>query len=224
VRRYGLNSRAEIAGHTRLSPSTVAARDDGVVDAGLLTPKENTTGGRAPRLLRVGPAQQIFVGGEVGAQRVHFGAFRVDGSLMDRRTVDHVEESPTDFIHSVVTTVEQLIEANRSAVSKGGLAGIGVSMPSPVDRNTGRLSNPVRLPLWNDVDFSAPVAKHFSVPAVVENDATLMALAEHRFTKAHADDMLFIKLGSGIGCGIMVGGNVYRGVSGGAGDIGHVSV
>jgi predicted NBD/HSP70 family sugar kinase len=110
------------------------------------------------------------------------------------------------------------------------LRGIGIGMPGPVDSSTGRMVSPSRMPGWNGLDVAAALASRTGLTVAVDNDANLMALGEFDATAQtpgalSADGQLvFVKAGSSIGCGIVAFGGVYRGHHGMAGDISHVTV
>jgi len=110
-------------------------------------------------------------------------------------------------------------------VARRRVLGIGVAVPSPVHpQRPGKLS-PLLMPAWRDVDVQEQLAAAFGLPVLVDNDANLGALAE-RFWGAGAEgeDLTYIKIGTGIGSGHIIGGALYRGVGGSAGEIGHVAI
>lgn len=104
------------------------------------------------------------------------------------------------------------------------LAGIAMSLPGPVDSRTTRLLSPTRMPGWNGVDVGEVLGAVTGLPFVIENDANAMAVGEYIERDAAFEQMVFVKAGSGIGCGIVVDGAVYRGFRGVAGDISHVAL
>ena len=84
---------------------------------------------------------------------------------------------------------------------------------------------PPIMPGWNQYPVRSVLAQHFGCPVLVDNDVNIMALGEmHAGLARTVDDLLFVKVGTGVGCGIVVDGKVYRGVSGSAGDIGHIRI
>jgi predicted NBD/HSP70 family sugar kinase len=105
------------------------------------------------------------------------------------------------------------------------LVGIGIAVPSPVDpRHPERLS-PLALPDWGGRNALEGLQSRFGVPALVDNDANLGALAEHWWGAGRGfDDFAYIKIATGIGSGHMIGGRIYRGSSGVAGEIGHLAL
>jgi len=102
--------------------------------------------------------------------------------------------------------------------------GVGVGVPGPVEFATGRPVNPPIMPGWDNHPISDELGDHYDAPVLVDNDVNLMALGEHWSTWPDAEHLLYVKVGTGIGCGIVAGGEIHRGAEGAAGDIGHVRV
>ncbi len=102
--------------------------------------------------------------------------------------------------------------------------GIGIGVPGPVEHATGRPRNPPIMPGWDGYPIPERFADRYRVPVLVDNDVNIMALGEHWTNWAGVDHLLFIKVGTGIGCGIVVAGRIHRGAEGAAGDIGHIRV
>ena len=105
------------------------------------------------------------------------------------------------------------------------LHGAGVGVPGPVSFRDGVPVAPPIMPGWDQFPVRSVLSQHLGCPVVVDNDVNIMALGEmHAGLARSVDDLLFVKIGTGIGCGIVVDGQVYRGASGSAGDIGHIRV
>jgi predicted NBD/HSP70 family sugar kinase len=102
------------------------------------------------------------------------------------------------------------------------VVGIGVGIPGPVDVRTGRPVRPPIMPGWHDHPVRERLEDAFGVPAFVENDANLMALGEFSVAAPDCPSLLFVKVATGIGAGMVVDGQLVRGVNGGSGDLGHV--
>jgi glucokinase-like ROK family protein len=105
------------------------------------------------------------------------------------------------------------------------LAGIGVGVPGPVRFREGMPVSPPIMPGWNEYPVRDIIARRFGCPVLVDNDVNVMAVGEHWGGVAKSvENYLFVKIGTGIGCGIIIRGEVYRGIDGCAGDIGHINV
>jgi glucokinase len=118
-----------------------------------------------------------------------------------------------------------IVDSARSLLTQHGLgvAAIGVSCGSPLDRVKGIIQAPPNLATWVDVDIRSFLARAFDAPCQVENDANAGAVAEHRFgAGVGTEHMVFLTLGTGLGAGIIANGGLYLGAKGDAGEIGHV--
>ncbi len=135
---------------------------------------------------------------------------------------------PTEDVEGLDAVVAHMAASLRQALStvKGGrLAAIGIDAPGPVDYARGIVTTPPNLPGWHDVPLASIVGKEFGVPCVLENDANAAALAEHRWGSGRGSQhMLFLTVSSGIGGGIITDGKLYRGASGAAGEVGHMTI
>jgi predicted NBD/HSP70 family sugar kinase len=116
---------------------------------------------------------------------------------------------------------ELLREAERTPAD---VRGIGIGVPGPVAFATGRPVNPPIMPGWDGFSVPGWFADRYDAPVLVDNDVNIMALGEHWSLWRDTDHLLFIKIGTGIGCGIVAGRLIHRGAQGAAGDIGHIRV
>ena len=214
-----------MAALTGLSPSTIAARVESLLSAGyLLEDGEQSGRGRKPRTLSVNADLGVVAAVDIGSRHTRIGFTDLAGTLLG--VVEYSAPDRGDAA-TYLEWLTQRIQSGAAALdhpSHRALRGIGVSIASPVDRTTGKLIHPMHLPGWNSIDPAQTLSSAFGVPVVVDNDATVMALGEHRMHYPRVANMLYIKLGSAIGCGIVIGGELYGGRSGGAGEIGHIPV
>jgi glucokinase-like ROK family protein len=107
----------------------------------------------------------------------------------------------------------------------GSLKAIGMGVPGPVEFKTGRPVAPPIMPGWNDFPIREVLGEDFGCPVYVDNDVNVMALGEQWAGLGRGvPNFLFVKVGTGIGCGIVCNGELYRGADGSAGDIGHIEI
>ena len=116
---------------------------------------------------------------------------------------------------------ELLEEVGRSAAD---VRGIGVGVPGPVEFASGRPVNPPIMPGWDEFPIPDWFDGRYAAPVLVDNDVNIMARGEHRTHWRDTQHLLLIKVGTGIGCGIVADGHIHRGARGAAGDIGHIRV
>jgi len=223
LRDDGPRSRAQLGDGLELSRSKLAVEIDrlvarGIVDtAGLAASR----GGRPSSIVRIA-RQTRFLGIDIGATSID--AAVTDGEL---RVLSHVAE-PMDVRRGpeeVISRALELVGKLRADDVAPGFVGAGVGVPGPVSFAEGVPVSPPIMPGWNLFPVRETFSAELGCPVLVDNDVNIMALGEkHAGNARSADDFLFIKIGTGIGCGIVVDGRVYRGVSGCAGDIGHIRV
>lgn len=225
VRSGRASSRADIARHTGLSPSTVTQRVDALLGAGILREAGEgvSHGGRRPRALEVDATAGVVVAVDLGSHHATFGLFDLSGRLVASRTEAMDIGSGPDRVLAWIAATGEELRAGHAAPGQE-LRGFGLGVPGPVDSTTGRMVSPSRMPGWNGLDVAAELAAITGVTASVDNDANLMALGEHVAAGPGDGQLVFVKAGSSIGCGIVAFGGVYRGHHGMAGDISHVTV
>ena len=223
LRDDGSRTRIELGYATELSRSRLAAALQRlgelqlVETAGLAA----STGGRRSSMVRIARRTR-FLGIDIGASSVDVAVS--DGEL---RVLSHVSE-PMDVRRgpeAVIGRALELIGKLRGDDIAPGLVGAGVGVPGPVSFAKGVPVSPPLMPGWNHFPVRETFSAVLGCPVLVDNDVNVMALGEkHAGNAKCVDDFLFVKIGTGIGCGIVVGGEVYRGASGSAGDIGHIRV
>lgn len=219
-------SRAEIARVTGLSRSTVSAIVEDLLETGLVSFRGagESQGGRPPVILGFEDDALALVGVDLGASHVSVIVTNLRGEARAWRTQNHnVRPDPEGSLALVDELIgETLYDAG---MSDERIVGIGVGVPSPVNPKYPGKVSPLVMPRWRDVDIVARLKAVHSCPVLVDNDANLGALAEHWWGKGvGARDLVFIKVGTGIGCGHIIGGNIYRGATGVAGEIGHLTI
>jgi predicted NBD/HSP70 family sugar kinase len=217
-------TRAELAERTGLARSTVAARVDQLMALGLIAPSGGTsTGGRPPSLFAMNPRSRLVAGVDVGATHVSLVLADLTGEVLaEAAKALEVAEGPEVVLAWVTETVERLVaEQDEHA---GPLAAVGMGLPGPVEHSTGRPTNPPIMPGWDRYDVPGRVQKDLDVPVLVDNDVNIMALGEQQVAFPDTSDLVFVKVATGIGAGIISGGRLQRGAQGTAGDLGHVRV
>lgn len=224
VRSGRATSRAEVARFAGISASTAAARIDELVRLGFLREAGvgESHGGRKPMLLEISPRSGVVGGVDLGTNHGSFGLFDMSGNLRADR---HLDMSIADGPEAVLRWVlEQLKDLAAREPESPTLRGIAIALPGPVDSRTGLLVSPSRMPGWNGIDVAAMMTRLAGIPTLVDNDANLMSVGEYSLVDSAVQDLVFVKAGSGIGCGVIAEGHLYRGSHGMAGDISHVSV
>ncbi|PPF77426.1 transcriptional regulator [Subtercola sp. Z020] len=225
--RAGLaDSKAELAKLTGLSPSTVAARVDELIGLGHVVEVGDgvSRGGRRPRRLALRRDAGIVGCVDLGIDRTSIGLVDFSGELVSRSDIHlDIAEGPDRVLGRVWDECQKLVAADERH-ARLFLRGLSVGVPGPVSRVDGRVIAPSRMPGWNGVDVARLLGDISGVPVLVNNDANLMALGEFASGDRSQPDQVFVKAGSGIGCGIIARGELFVGSRGAAGDISHVAV
>ena len=133
-----------------------------------------------------------------------------------------IADGPEAVLTSIVESATHLVAS--LGRSTGDLAAAGIGLPGPVEHATGRAIDPPIMPGWGGFDVPAWIEDHLGIPALVDNDVNVMAIGERSLAHPDVDDLLFVKVATGIGAGIVSGGTLQRGAQGSAGDIGHIAV
>ncbi|KUG53614.1 ROK family transcriptional regulator [Serinicoccus chungangensis] len=218
-------TRAQLAEETGMARSTIAARVDVLLRMGLVAPVggARSTGGRPPALIAMNPAARVVAGVDVGATHAVAALTDLAGTVLgERRAELDVAEGPEAVLGWVTSVVGELLEDARRPV--GELAAVGLGLPGPVEHSTGRPINPPIMPGWDRYDVPAHLQRTYPVPVLVDNDVNIMALGERGAYLPSVDDLIFVKVATGIGAGIISGSRLQRGAQGTAGDLGHVRV
>jgi len=218
-------TRAQLAEQTGLARSTVAGRLDALLSANLVIPAgdEASSGGRPPARLAFNPAARILIAIDLGATHGVVAITDLAGSiLVTESTQLRIADGPEPILDWVTDTASRLLR--RSGRRKSELAGVGIGLPGPVEHSTGMPINPPIMPGWDRFDVPGYIARRFPVPVLVDNDVNVLAVGEHAESWPGEDDLLFVKVSTGIGAGIISGGRLQRGGQGSAGDLGHVRV
>ncbi|SEM86366.1 ROK family transcriptional regulator [Nonomuraea pusilla] len=215
-------TRSDLARVTGLARSTISQRVDALIERGLVEETETgeSTGGRPPRQLRLHTEEHAFAGVDLGATHCRVALMDISGEILAAcEDPLLIGDGPEEVLAHVDRRLDALLaDAGRP---RAALRAIGMGVPGPVEFATGRPNNPPIMPGWNDY----PIPEYFDGPSVlVDNDVNVMALGEHRHAFPGARHLLFVKAGTGIGCGIVADGKLHRGAQGSAGDIGHIRV
>lgn len=218
-------TRAELAKSTGLARSTVAARVDQLMRMGLITSVADgvSTGGRPPSQFALNPGARVVIAADVGASHATVAITDLTGSVL----AEHSE--PLDIALGPVPVLTWLVESSTRLLEHVGrdpaqVAAVGIGVPGPVEHSTGQPVNPPIMPGWDRFDIPGWLDQHLNAPVLVDNDVNIMALGERAVAWPSTDHLLFVKVATGIGAGLISGGTLQRGAQGVAGDIGHVHV
>lgn len=218
-------TRAELMRETGLARTSVSERLNGLLEARLIIPTSDgaSSGGRPPSRVAFNAASRVVIGVDLGATHGAVGLTDLNGEILaHRRKALEISRGPETVLTWVLETTNKLLIENGR--SREDVLGIGVGVPGPVQHSTGMPIRPPIMPGWDGFDIPKFMAQEFSQPVLVDNDVNVLALGEKAVVWPSVDDLLFIKVATGIGAGVIAGGVLQRGAQGSAGDIGHVQV
>jgi hypothetical protein len=226
VRLGRSRSRSELVVRTGLSRAIVAQRVSELIDRGLVAEGETgpSTGGRPPRQLAfTADAGHVLVA-DLGATSIDVAVTSLDGRILGHHDEPaEIAAGPDACLQRVDELFDQLRASARSL--PGRLWGVGIGVPGPVEFSTGRPISPPIMPGWDGYPVRERFAARYDAPVWVDNDVNVLALGEWRSGIAVGhDNVVVVKIGTGIGAGIISDGRLHRGAQGSAGDVGHIQV
>jgi glucokinase-like ROK family protein len=223
LRDQGAVSRAELASALAVPRPRLAAELQRLVAAGYVAEAgpAASRGGRRSTLVELDPRLRFAA--------VDLGATSIDVEVTNGRLEPVTAFSEPADIRSgpkpILRRVTDLLAKAKVEGAYERLAAVGIGVPGPVSFRDGVPVSPPIMPGWDRFPVRELLAREHGCPVVVDNDVNIMAIGErHAGVAPSVDDFLFVKIGTGIGCGIYLSGGVYRGTDGCAGDIGHIQV
>ncbi|MFV2019093.1 ROK family transcriptional regulator [Micromonospora sp. LOL_023] len=221
--RDGPRSRAELGDAVGLSRSKVATELDRLLSRGLVETAgpAASRGGRPSSIIRIAAATR-FLSVDIGVNTLDVALTDGELQVVARRAQrTELRQGPTAVIAQALELVTKLAADSGTA----RFTGAGIGLPGPVSFHEGVPVSPPFMPGWHRFPVREMFSTELGCPVLVDNDVNIMALGEkHAGIARSFEDFLFIKIGVGIGAGIVVAGDVYRGANGCAGDIGHTAV
>jgi predicted NBD/HSP70 family sugar kinase len=218
-------TRADLAALTGLARSTIAQRLDQLSALGLLREagENESTGGRPPMRFEFNDDAGVVLAADLGATHSRLAVTNLGGTVLAEETgeipIANGPEPVLDWVDEEFVTMLAATDKTPADVR-----GIGIGVPGPVEFATGRPRNPPIMPGWDRYAIPERFAGTYPVPILVDNDVNIMAVGEHWTNWREVDHLLLVKVGTGIGCGVIVDGHIHRGADGAAGDIGHIRV
>lgn len=224
VRLAGSLTQAEIARSTGLSAATVSNIVRELKDGGTVEVTPTSAGGRRARSVSLSGDAGIVVGVDFGHThlRVAVGNLAHQVLAEEAEPLD-VDASAAQGFDRAEQLVKRLIEA--TGLGAGKVIGVGLGVPGPIDVTSGTLGSTAILPGWKGTNPREELAGRLGVPVSVDNDANLGALGELVWGSGRGvKDLAYIKVASGVGAGLVINGQIYRGPGGTAGEIGHITL
>lgn len=215
-------SRADVVRRSGLSRSTANQRLDTLIAAGLVVAADvSSTGGRPASLFALNRNRGLLLLADIGATAMRNALCNLAGEVLAE--IDHaidIADGPEPVLGQVSRDFSDLL--SRTGRTADDVLGIGLAVPGPVDFEAGQVVSPPIMTGWDRFDIRGWFATEFTCPVVVEKDVNAMAVGEHRAIYPDVANMMMLKVGTGVGSGLIASGQVHRGADGAAGDIGHI--
>ena len=219
-------TRAELMAATGLSRSTMAARLEALGAAGYLEDAGTgaATGGRRAGAFRLRRDAGVLLAADIGGSHLRTAVTDLAGGILASRHRDlDVASGPETVLGRVEADFAHLLEEFRDeGRADRRVRGIGIGVPGPVETGTGQVVSPPIMTGWDGYVVPAFFRERHDCPVLADKDTNLMALGEHRSNWPDEEHLLFLKAGTGIGSGLILGGRLHHGARGAAGDIGHI--
>ncbi|MGH2861725.1 MAG: ROK family protein, partial [Solirubrobacteraceae bacterium] len=225
IRSGKATTRNELAERLGVARSTVVQRLGVLTDARLVrvAGDAQSSGGRPASMFAFDESAGVVVVGDLGQTGCHLAVCDLGARPLNELTASlQIEQGPRVVLEWVKARFSELLAQIDRDWSD--VLGVGIGLPGPVDFETGRPVSPPAMPGWDGADVPSIFADITDSPVLADNDARIMALGEHRAARRGDNHMIFVKIGSGIGAGLIAYGRVLRGERGAAGDIGHIVV
>ena len=226
IRSTGSRSRAELVARTGLTRGIVAQRIGELLAIGLVVEGEMgpSTGGRPPRRITFRADAGHLLVADIGATSIDVAVTDLAGRILAHRDEPaDVSTGPETCLARIEELFGELATATRDL--PGRLWGIGIGVPGPVEFRSGRPVSPPIMPGWDGYPVRERFADRYGAPVWVDNDVNIIALGEWRSgIAAGHENVIVVKIGTGIGAGIISNGRIHRGAQGAAGDVGHIQV
>ncbi|GAA1697670.1 ROK family protein [Nonomuraea maheshkhaliensis] len=218
-------TRGELARLTGLSRSTVTQRLDGLIDQRWVVAGEGSisSGGRPAGVFAFNGGARAVLAADLGATHARLAVLDLSMNVLAEVATElPVDRGPERTLCRVADILEELLAA--AGRDPAQVCGVGVGLPGPVEHGSGRPVNPPIMPGWDGFAVPEWLQGRLGAPVLVDNDVNIMALGEHWAAGPAVDPLIYVKIGTGIGSGIVSGGRLHRGAQGAAGDVGHIRV
>ena len=216
-------TRSDLQARTGLSRVTVSQGVQDLISKKVLTEidGELSQGGRKASTLSLNENAGYIGIAYFSATSISIAVANLKGQIVkEEKTTVYISEGPDSILPSAISTLVEML----NTFPKSKRLGIVVGVPGPVSHSLGKVVSPPIMRGWDKINFQKEFGEATSLPVFLENDTNLLVLAEHRLVYPETDNLILIKIATGIGGGLIINGELLRGSSGSAGDIGHVQL
>jgi predicted NBD/HSP70 family sugar kinase len=224
LRLSGAMTQAEMARRSGLAAATVSNIVRELQAAGVVEATERGTHSGRGSVLRLVPLSHLVAAVDIGHRHLTVAVADAEHTILTERRVD------LNVGHTTVACLTQAAKMLDESIAELGIArgkvlAAGIGLPAPIDNRTRQVGAPSILPGWVGVDAAQVASEYLDLPAYVDNDANLGVLAEHAWGAGQgSSDLAYLKLSDGVGAGLVVNNEIFRGRGGTAGEVGHITM
>lgn len=221
IKTHGPIARAQVAKRTGLSPATVTGITAELLEEELIFEKQigDSRGGRRPILLAINPGGGFVIGIKLTENEIIGALTDLEAAVLEKQTDKLEARSPQAVISALAKLADELLQ--KANLPRKKLLGVGIGLAGIVDSEAGILRQSPFFG-WRNVRLRELLQDRLQVPVFVDNDVNTLTLAEKLFGAGQGlEDFLVVTVGRGVGMGIVINGQIYRGGAGGAGEFGH---
>ena len=219
-------SRVDIARRMDLSRAAITAIVNDLLATGIIREAERRLGrsGRPPIVLEINPTRGYVVGIDFGATHLNLLVADISARILEELEMEiDIQSGPNICLDEANRQVHALLK--KAHLNIEDVLSIGVGVPGPIVAEEGMVVAPPIMPGWDRYPIRDALQKLWGLPVSVNNDAELGALGEWAYGAGRGErDLVYIKIGTGIGAGLLMDGKIYHGVTGSAGEIGHLTL
>ncbi|WP_174247747.1 ROK family transcriptional regulator [Galbitalea soli] len=224
IKRHGGLTQVELAGATGLSPATVSNIVKELTASGVLHTTPSTRSGRRAQHVTLARALGIVAGVHFSQRHMRVALSDVANTVVAEHNMplakDHRADNELDKATRLIADMLDSVDAQMDEI-----LAVGIAVPAPVDIATGEISRSGLMRGWDGISIADLMHRRIKRPVYVDNEANLGALAEFRLGAARGrTNVAYLRLGQGIGAGLIINGAVFRGFSSGAGEFGHMTI
>ena len=226
IHRQGPISRASLVRNTGLSATTISAIISDLLESGFIheVGEGKSSGGRRPIMLQLEQESKKIIGVDMGAAHIETIISNLYGKVIRKKICKFdVAHHPIKAMDIIKNHIAELMEEEGLLISD--ILGLGFAVPAPLEGENMDLLSPVILPEWKNIRILNELDTYNKLPIYIENDANAGAMAEKWWgSGGDVKNMVYIKIGTGVGSGLIVENKIYRGAGGTAGEIGHTTI
>ncbi len=218
-------SRVDLSRHLGLTRAAVTTIINDLVGEGLVREAETRySGGRRPIVLEVSPERGYVIGVDLGATHLFVCLADYSSNIIQELEIRlDINDGPNICLGKVDNLIQEVLL--NEGLQRSDIQAIGIGVPGPVVINKGTVGMPPIMRGWNNFPICDTLSKKWNCPVLLNNDAELGALGEWAYGRGRGENNLaYIKVGTGIGAGLIFESNIYQGTTGSAGEIGHITI